>query len=403
MLQSSQRPENGMSHPDNQRNTPLPVGTMLLVVVTVALVVAMALLWATQWAAIHIARDNDSTIPDAERAALATPLFWVGVGVLSAAWVVIWRVRQWPRAGIPVAIAALALLLAGWFFWRASTVDQPVTITTYACTPGANPFTAAPSDLLARCDPARMDTARTIGTATDRAMFTAGSGDAQSSTTGSLPVGHYHAWLTTTAPADTASIVLVANRDSGPRAVGILDVDDPSGDASRTWSTRMTMSPDTGEYLLLFYRSPQPILDNAAISFAVEQCRSGTPEDFDPADCTPMTLEAPVMIEVSPGTGPQAFREPIRTVRANVVTWTNLEARTYIFTPRIGNAYITANAYQFLVVPNDGPQTADADELTRSGDAGPEVVTIEISPESGTISFMIYVFPTTTGTIAMTP
>jgi hypothetical protein len=360
---------------------------------TLAAFVALALLWASQWAVVHITSDSTSTIEDAERAALATPLFWVGVTVIGAFWIGLWRWLRWSGIGVPIIITLVAASLGGVFLWRSQTVDQPVSVTTYHCAPGNNPFENG-GNILDNCVPAPQASHLTLGSSGERAAYPpAETANAGTHFTG-LPTGTYEGYMTSTAPIDTASILLAAERDDGIQPLRLFSLDDPFGGESRTWSTPLRFNPGTDSYLVLYYLSPAPALPDVRITFEVQQCASTSPTAFDPAGCRPMPVDTWVLQEVTSQTGPATIREPIRTRDGSTVTYTNLEERTYRFTPLIGNRAITTADYGFLVIPADGPQTAEASVLAISPESQQEEFSVNITPGSGTVAYTIYLFPT---------
>jgi hypothetical protein len=359
---------------------------------TLAALVALALLWATQWVVVNNPSDSSSTIDNAERAALATPLFWLGVTVLGTLWILLWRWLRWRHIAIPIAVTLLAAALSGLLLWRSQTVDQPVSVTTYHCAPGENPFENGES-ILENCVPGAAGSQLTLGSFDDRDAFapetTAG---AVASFTG-LPVGTYDGYMTSTAPIETASILLAAETDDGVRPLRLFGLDDPFGGEARTWSAPVRLNPGTSSYLLLYYLSPEPTVPDARITFDLRQCTGTSPTSFDPAGCEPMTVDRWILRQVTSEPGPASFREPIRTRDGDTVTYSNLEARTWRFTPIVGNQAITTSDYGFLVIPSDGPQTADANVLAISPESRQEEFSVEVTPDSGTIAFTIYVFP----------
>jgi hypothetical protein len=363
----------------------------LLVMTTLAALVALALLWATRWAVVHIASDSTSSIQDADRAALATSFFWVGVTVLGTLWILLWRWLRWRHIGVPVVMVVVAASLAGLFFWRSQTVDQPVSVSSYLCAPVEDPF-GNEASILETCVPDAEGSRLTFGSFEDRAAFAPQTTGSVASFTG-LPVGSYEGHITTTAPIETASILLAAGTEDGIRPLRLFGLDDPFGGEARTWSTPVRLNPGTDSYLLLYYVSPEPALPDARIVFTLQQCADMSPTSFDPTGCRPMTVDDRILRHVTPDTGPASFREPIRTRDGATITYSNLEARTWRFTPDVGSQATTTSEYGVMVIPADGPQTADANILALSPVSRQEEFSVEITPDSGTIAFTIYVFP----------
>lgn len=361
----------------------------LLVMTTLAGLVALALLWAAQWGIVHTA---GGSINDARRAALATPLFWTGVTLIAALWIALWRWLHWRAILVPIVMTLVAASLAGVFFWRSQTVTQPIAITTWTCTSGEHPVPETTDQLLGNCTKQALDTQLAFGSFTDRTAF-APVNDGARYEFNELPVGIYHGELTTTAPLETASIVLAAESNGTITPRRTLGIGDPFGDASRTWSTQVNLRPKEDSYLLIYYLSGKPALPNARITFTVEQCSTTSPATFDPTGCQPITADDQLLAETSTGTGPATFRQPTRTREGSTIVYSNLEERTYRFTPITGNQPMTTSSHGVLVVPSDGPQTLGANVLTLSPESRQEEFNVKITPDSGTISYTIYLFP----------
>lgn len=365
----------------------------LLIMTTLAAIVAQGLLWASQWSVAHIASDSTTSINNAQRAAWATPLFWVGIAVLSVFWMVLWRWLRWRLIVIPFAVTLAAASLAGLFLWRSQTVDQPVTITTYQCASDANPFTEDTSQILKHCTLQAMDTNISIGPSDDRAAFVPDTNSDPTSRITGLPVGTYHADLSSTAPPETASIILAAEQNGTISPLALLQIDDPFSKDPRIWSTSIRLTPDHPGYLLLYYTSRQPVLPEASITFHIQQCTTTSPTAFDPAGCQPMPVTDWVLEDVVTSPGPATWRQPIRSRSGNTVVYTNLEERTYTFTPNIHNQAITIANYRFLVIPTGGPQNPDANILDLNRSTAQESFSVDISPQAGNQEFTIYIFP----------
>ena len=366
----------------------------LLIMTTLAAIVALALFWVSQWSVTHISSDSTASINDARRAAWATPLFWVGIAAIAILWVGLWRWLHWHLIAIPIAVTLAAASLAGFFLWHSQTADQPVTITTYQCASDGNPFAEDTSQILNHCTVQAMSTNISIGPSGDRAAFSPNTtGDPTARITG-LPVGSYQAYLSTSAPPETASIILAAEeRDGTVSPLGLLRIDDPFSMNPRTWSTPVRFSPDYGNYLLLYYPSSQPAFPDASITFHIQQCTTTAPTAFDPAGCQPMPITEWILQDVVIGTGPATWRQPIRAQSGNTVVYTNLEERSYTFMPRIQNQAITVSNYRFLVIPTGGPQTADANILDLDRESAQESFSVNVTPQAGNQDFTIYVFP----------
>jgi hypothetical protein len=380
---------------DNERLPPRHVSKLsvaLLVMTTLAALMALALLWATQWVVVNIAADSNSTIDNARRAALATPLFWAGVTMFAALWILLWRWLRWRHIAILIAVTLIAATFTGLFGWRSQIVDQPVSVTTYHCAPGGNPF-EDDHNILENCVTGSAGSQLTLGSFDDRDAYAPETTSGAAARFTGLPVGTYDGYMTSTAPIETASILLATETDDGIRPLRLFGLDDPFGDEARTWSAPVRLNPGTSSYLLLYYISPEPAVPEARIIFNLRQCASTSPTAFDPAGCKPMAADDWILRDVTSGTDPATSREPIRTRDEDTVTYTNLEARTWRFTPNPGNQAITASGYGFLVIPTDGPQTADANILALSPESRQEEFSVEITPDSGTIAFTIYIFP----------
>lgn len=375
------------------------LGIFLLAGLTLVAAASLALLWGISWLVRHAA--EASTLDDVERAAWATPLFWLAIVLLCLPWIFVWRKKEWDFGCLPIVIAAVALLISAFFFVRVITVERTLTITTWACDAGYSPFTSGNSRITDGCTRASIPGTISFGTAEDPGKFTAvATGDARFEVSG-LPEGYYHAHMTATAPLETASVIVVGERQRMARTPHTLRVDDPAAGEGRTWSGSSHLPSEEDALAFLYYPSAQPAQENATITFEVQEC-SGTPATFDPANCSPAQRDAPLMSIYGPQGDLQAHREPVVTREGHTMTWDNLEARTYIFRPGSPGAFFFRQDNQFLAIPKEEPQIADADELERL-DNGDEVLSVEISPESGTITYMIYIFPTSTDIIAMVP
>ena len=381
--------------PSSNQTQPQPrqlpkLSIALLVMTTLAAFVALALLWAV----VGVTSSNTSTISNAERAAFATPLLWFGVAIIAIVWIALWRWLRWRYIAIPIVITIVAASLAGVFFWRSQTIDQPVSIIAYQCATGENPFSNEDS-IRSSCVPSPDAPQLTIGAANDRNAYTSESTttDTQARVEG-LPVGSYYASMSTTGPLETAFIVLATKTEGGIKPLGMLTQDDPFSGGSGSWSTSVRISPDTDTYVLLYYMSPEPVIPDARISFSIQQCTNTSPTAFDASGCTPMTGGDWLLQDVTSETGPPTFRQPVRTRDGASVTYSNLESRTYRFTPLIENQAVTSSSYGFMVMPTDGPQTADANILAISPDTRQEEFSVDINPDTLEHAFTIYVFPT---------
>ena len=366
----------------------------LLVMTTLAALMALALMWATQWAVVHTATGANASVNDANRAAFATPIFWAGVAMIALIWIALWRWLHLRYPAIPITLALIAASLAAIFFWRSQTVGQSITISAYSCAAGTDPFTDNTNLILTHCVPDPDGASATFGPADNPAAFDPDGSEGSLTNIPGLPIGTYGGYLTTTAPLETASLVLAVETPDGIQPLRQLQPNSPFGGPSGTWSAPITIQPGTRSFLLLTYLSEKPALPNARVTFNVEQCTATSPTAFDPAGCQPMAVEDWILQEFPGGSGPTTFRQPIRTREGSTVTYSNLEEQPYRFTPMIGNAAITASDYGFLVMPSAGPQTAQASILKLSPETQREEFSIDVSPDTGALSYTIYIFPT---------
>jgi predicted lipoprotein with Yx(FWY)xxD motif len=192
------------------------------------------------------------------------------------------------------------------------------------------------------------------------------------------------ALLTTSAPSDTTSAILIAETDDGIRAVSRLDRVEGS-----TWSGEIALHPNLQEYVVLLYSSPYAAAPDAAIRITVQQCTGTSLATFDPSSCEPVTPSSSILQEVLPADEAERGRPVDISTEDGGITMANLEEREYIFRPTDPNTDI-------LVIPTGEPQTTDNNVLEVDAASPQGTFTVEIDANSGTsmneAAYTVYLF-----------
>ena len=337
--------------------------------------------------------DNASgrSIEDAPQTPL-TPTLVSALGMLLAAGWALWLVRTRGShdlsARIVSGIAVVLLVVTAFAGWQARGSERNLTIVTTTC--NAESLRNIGGDVRTGCSEDAVETIVLLGAVRgDQAWV-------PDTITGNLtrqfinlPAGSWQTRLTVDGPADTVSVVVIAERDGEPVRLGTLRPHYDAATARLRWSGVVPVAADVSSLQVQFYLSPNPAVTSARIRFDVRACTGQSIRTFDAAGCEPMDAGSPFIFE-QPPEGARTWRQLHVSGDGDSYVVSNLEARTYTLQPDYVNIEKTTQSTDVLIIPAAMEQVA-ANSITAPGESSFD---LQIDDSTGELVYVIYVFPT---------
>jgi hypothetical protein len=377
--------------PPSFENPPgVPSLTALAILISISLigVIILGSLWLTRYVPVHTDFGQDTTLTDAEGARFIVPILFGGLTLIALMWVATWFRARWTITTLPIVMAAisgLALIATFYGFWQSRTNGHDIVVETYICEDAQDRPAPFNDSLPEGCEIAVNAQTISLGTADDPDLIQPDTPSDTIDRFSNLPPGAYDAQISIPGEPDTASVVLAVETDEGIRSLGALQ-----HQKSGTWSGRIALHPDLDTYYVLQNTSTFHAAPEASITFTVRECRGVSLAAFDPAACDPEPFERPIIEEMPVPEEPRGRPLSI-AIDGNGMTLTNLEARSYTFTPTITLASMTTRTPTILILPADEPQTRENNVL-RPDEAVFGAFTVDITGTSGPLTYNVYVF-----------
>jgi hypothetical protein len=366
-----------------------PSTTALAILLAITLIALLLLgwVWYSRYAPVHYDIGPDVTISDAEGARYILPILFGGVVLIAVFWLVTWFLARWTFTILPMAIAVIggiALLAALFGVWRGWSNSHEIIVMTYLCEDDAERMTPASDGLPDGCEVVPDIQGVTLGTTGDPTLVRPDASSNSLSRFSDLPRGTYSATITAQGRSNTATAILGTETRNGIRAMSPLQ-----HQQGATWSGPMTLHPNLETYYLLLYPSPYEEAPNAGIRISVQECSGTSLANFDASACQPIPLSGPVA-ELQPAN--PAGRPAATSLDTGGMTFSDLEQRSYTFTPELPVDALLTGRSDMLVIPADGPQTSDRNILVLDAEHPRGAFTVDVTGDEENLEYTIYVF-----------
>ena len=322
---------------------------------------------------------------------LTRVLVCAGLLIIAIAWAT-WLAKHQGRKHILTIIAsviAVVLLIATPVLgWQAMNHKRDLTVISMTC--DAEILTNSGVAPLTDCNEESVDTIVLLeGVESDETWVPDASTNNLTREFDDLPGGKWKTRLTVDGPEDAVSVVAVADRNGKQERIGTLQPSmDPESERLR-WSGVVPVETDVSQVRVLFYMSPNPAVGSASIRFDVRQCSGQTLRSFDASRCEPFEGSSSFVSETKPDTT-RTWRQPLVAREGTTLVVSNLEARTYVLEPDYTSIQMYTQSTDVLIIPTAMDQVEE-NSITTPGES---TFDITIEPNTGELTYVIYVFPT---------
>lgn len=319
---------------------------------------------------------------DAERARWYVPALMVLLGLTACAWLGVFE-KLLP---IPMVLTAIATIVLASFTWVSAHQTTSVEVNLFVCNEVFDPAVEDPGN---RCTPWVNQGFQAELVSNGDLLAHEGSSISTLELT-DLPKGTYPVRLS----------IQIGNSGAGAAVTDVHggDVENLGWMSYRSsgnyvvWLSTFEMRGEERTLNVLFFEGTDPRLTRSTFTYTTHLCEGQTVETFDPDACEIRELDRFKLVETSPYTLVPSWRAMNEIDHRFGATFDYLDARTYRFTPMLGNAFITENSYQFLVLPS-GSADPTENMLEVNPQTGRSEFTIEASKNDTVINVDIYVFP----------
>lgn len=355
-------------------------------IVTLAAVIVVAALYIINRLAIVRGR----TLDQVQDARWNVPILAAVLLAIALVWLV-WMVRRFGLrhiATVVTAMVAVALLIVTPLLaWQAGTASRELTVTNMTCDPEALRTTGG--DPLMDCQENAVDTIVHISALESDDTWTPDSMEANTrSRFGDLPAGGWDARLTVDGPAETTAVHVVDVSGDRPVRLATFTPRFDEETARMIWSGPMRFPGGADNIRVLFYLSEQPASPSASLRFNVRACTGQSIRTFNAAECESYASSVPVVMEAPDDTA-RTWRYPINRMEGGTQVVSNLEARSYTFTPDLTSVQMLSQSADVLIIP------APLEQVESNAVAAPGVgqFQVEIAENTGPQEYVVYIFP----------
>lgn len=292
-------------------------------------------------------------------------------------------------ASIVMTVVAIALLIATPVFaMQVRDSSRELRVTSMLCDADSLTITGGNPDT--GCEDASVETIVLLqGLESDRQWVPGTSTDNLVRTFANLPSGSWNAMLTVDGPESTVAASVLAERDGELIRIGQLRPSPDQESGKMRWTGQVSVHDGDGDLKVLFYESANPAVASARIRFDVRTCTGQSVRTFDASMCESQGTGAALVREQSPD-GTRTWRQPWVEAEGTSLVVSNLEERTYIMQPDYPSIQTETQSTDVLIIPAAMEQV-ESNSLTAPGAKEFE---IEITASTGTIEYLIYIFPT---------
>ncbi len=368
-----------MKTPD--RSSPWVIAGIIITLLVVLAGVALAML--------DMARSSGIQPIETAAEPQLTLMIVVGVYAILAGLWTFWFARgrggRSPATLVCAVLSIVLLLAAGTVGWQALTQSRSLTIAPMNC--AASGLKVSGGNPVDGCHDSAIETGLMLtGERTDDS-WSATTDASQTSSFADLPAGDWTARLTVAGQDDTVAVHVIALRDDRWVRIGQLrpSLDIDTGELQ--WSGKIGTRETDRDLRVQYFASENPAVASASIRFEVRDCVNQSIRTFDAANCQPLAKAAVFVHEQSPE-GVRTWRQPHVVIAGTTLVVTNLEARTYELAPNYAEVQTVTGGTDILIIPTAMDQTEE-NSVSVPGDSS---FPVEITPSTGTIEYVIYVF-----------